>query len=348
MIPILENAVLGTDLDCQNLDLLNIARMTPVPADLVDIDDPRLYDPRVPFPASVTDESVAATAGIQQSKLSLNGVIPFVWRGYTSDRAAPGDGAEYVAHKGAAGGYAALDSSGRVPSAHLTTTASTGTVSSVDLSLPPQLSLLVEAPITDLGTFTVSWNSAPDQSWFGVNGAVDLSSSLSPSFQTGQIPAGLVPAFSATKFTSGTFALAQLPVAAMGTGHARGIVPDPGATGGMRDYLGRDMKWHKFDGSIPYQPRAAMPAITLMSWNATQGIVKISSSSSKFLLFYRVTDVSHPEIINLPFTPVFPGNSITVNVPNGFFVEAYAARDGYNNSSIASYTVVTPLMQPTT
>jgi hypothetical protein len=73
---LLENAELVTDLDCDWHALINLGDFIPVPPPLIGSDDPRLSDPRQMLDGSVTDESVADNAGIQQHKLNLNGLIP--------------------------------------------------------------------------------------------------------------------------------------------------------------------------------------------------------------------------------------------------------------------------------
>ena len=342
MTPILDNAQLGTDLDCQNMDILNVRFMTPVPPGLVDNTDPVWYDRRVPPFASVTNESVSDAAGIQQGKFLFNGPVPASWLGTGTTQAAPGNLVERVAHKGAPNGYAALDSTGKVPSAHFSPTANPGTVSSVGLVMPSELFSVAGSPITTSGTFLVNFNRAQDQTWFGVNGPVGLDPTLKPSFLPGQLPLGLVPSLSAAKFTTGPFSVDQLPVAAgMGSGHSGGILPDTGATGDLHDYIGRDMQWHAFDGSIPYQPRCSMPGIVLGAWDDTSGLVRISISQKDASLFYRVSNPESIGVAVLPFILVPEGN-IAVSVPNNFYVEAYSAKSGYNNSNIASYTVAIP------
>ena len=165
MTPILEEAALGSDLDCQNFDLRNIGHMYPVPVGLVDKNDPTLYDPRVPPFASVTNDSVSPVAEISQSKLNLNDVIPPAW--LATDGAAKGSSSEFRSRKGTPNGYAALDAAGKLLSSNVTAGAGLGTVTSVALLLPPELA--ETPPITDSGAFSPQWNDVPDGSWFGVH-----------------------------------------------------------------------------------------------------------------------------------------------------------------------------------
>ena len=59
MTPIVEDAQLSTDLDCQWNTLQRIRNFHPVPGNLVHIDDPRLSDPRYMLDGSVINESVS-------------------------------------------------------------------------------------------------------------------------------------------------------------------------------------------------------------------------------------------------------------------------------------------------
>ena len=115
MINALDNGIMVTDLDANNLRILNLAHISPPPIDLVTTDDPRLSDARVPLDGSVTNSSVAPTALIDQSKLNLNGDIPLIWLGLDATHAAPGNLVEYLTNKGVPNGYAELDGTGKVP-----------------------------------------------------------------------------------------------------------------------------------------------------------------------------------------------------------------------------------------
>ena len=119
MQPILENAILDTDLDAQFHNLLNVGSFIPIPPNLCSNTDPRLSDARVPLPGSVSDASVSATAWIQQSKINFNGQIPTAWLGSTAITAAQGNLAEYLSNKAQPNGYASLDATTKIPAAQL-------------------------------------------------------------------------------------------------------------------------------------------------------------------------------------------------------------------------------------
>ena len=155
MTPRLENAQLTTDLECGLFALRNLGSINPPPANLVLSTDPRLSDPRMPLAGSVVNASVAAGAAIDQSKLNLNGVIPPAWLGTTATTAAQGSLAEYVANKGQPNGYAALDGTGKVPSAQLPSGVGTGTVTSAGLTMPAQFAV-AGGPVTGSGTLAVT------------------------------------------------------------------------------------------------------------------------------------------------------------------------------------------------
>jgi hypothetical protein len=345
MTPILEDAALGSDLDCQNFNLRNVRALYPVPPGLVDDKDPVLYDPRVPPIASVTNESVSPVAGITQGKLSLNGVIPAPWLGTASGQAARGDLVELASRKGAPNGYVALDSGGKLPPSNILSTASLGTVNTVGLAMPPELDV-TGSPITSTGSFNVPWKNVPDQSWFGVHG-VGLDAVLKPSFRVDQIPLELASAISAAKFTSGVFASERMPVAVFGTGHATGAVPDPGEFGLESDYLGRDMLWHTFAPEVLTQPTCPMPTITLDSWSDTEVLVTVRSPLPGSSMFIRInTGPWHQSKIE-HHNKLFPDVHDTISVQDGDVVWAYAAKSGYNNSDFVGGTnpwkVKTPL-----
>jgi hypothetical protein len=347
MTPELENAELENDLDCQNFVLRNVRTIYPVPPGLVDKDDPSLYDPRVPPIASVTDESVSSAAGIQQSKLSLNGVIPTPWVGTGNKQAARGDLIERVSRKGAANGYAALDSTGKVPLSNVTTGAGVGKVTFVALQMPPELD--VTGPISaSSGIFTVPWKNVPDQSWFGFHGA-GLDSVSSPSFKAEPIHPTFVSAIPASKFTTGQLPPALLPVAVgVGVGNASGAIPDPGAAGHPTDYLGRDMQWHTFQLNVASQPTAPTPTIELNAWSPDEVIVTVRSSlegSSLFILVQKYPAYSESAFV------LSDGEEETISVNDQDVVWAYAAKAGYNNSVFVPdsnpWMVVTPLTEVT-
>src|SRR5678816_3632664 len=137
---LLQEAVLGTDIDFDGFSLLNVDEMLPVPSNLVDLSDARLDDPRTPPAGSVTNAKVAATADIVQSKLNLNGNIPTGWLSTgaldldNSVKAAKGSLVERMANKNVASGYAGLDANSRVAVGQLPSTGpAAGTVNDVKL-----------------------------------------------------------------------------------------------------------------------------------------------------------------------------------------------------------------------
>lgn len=339
MTPIIEDAVLGSHLDCQDFTILNIGRLLPVPSALVDIDDARLSDQRLILDGTVTDESVSSHAGISQSKLFLNGVIPPAWLGSGADQAAPGNLVERISNKGSANGYVPLGSGGLIPSIHIIAGPESGTVNTVKLLLPDEFKKLAE--ITSSGTFNVLWENVPDVSWFGVYGTIGFSTDLIPSFITKTLPLEFMPDLVATKFTTGTFAVLRLPEAiGMGVNHSIGILPDPGANGAPGDYIGRDMKWHSFTTDLAYQPRVPNIQITVnfetpgMSTGAFNVTIRCLLAQS--VLFYRINGGAFTEVHVAPGTS---GNSITLNLSTDDFIEAYGSKPGYNNSDIATYVV---------
>jgi hypothetical protein len=325
MTPIIEDAVLGSDLNCQFHDLLNVDELNPAPPGLVGDDDPRLSDPRTPIPGSVVDASVAIGAGIVQSKLSLNGTIPPAWLGTTSTTAAPGDQAEYLSRKNQPLGYAGLDSGGKVPAAQLPGTVGTGTVTSVALAMPPQFSV-TGSPVTASGTISCGWATALDLSWFGnKEGAAGP-----PKFYTTPFPVALIPALDASIVTSGVFDPARLPVAiGLGPSHAAGAVPDPGdvPAGAPSDYLARDMTYKPVPVFGPiYQP--VCPAPNLVISTGPPYFVTITTGATGLSLFASVDDPSGG------FVPVSSGTQIGINPGQSLY--AYSARTGYTNSPVVA------------
>lgn len=339
MIRLLENAVLSTDLDAQNKSLLNVKGIVPVPGNLVGVDDPRLSDQRAVQDGSVTDNSVSATADITQDKLNLNGAMPAAWIGNGSDQAAQGNLVERVANKGASGGYVPLQGSGKFDLSYLPSTGpQTGTVTYVDLKTPSQLAVS-GGPVTGTGSLDVTWTNQPDKSWLGVNGPVPLSG-LKPSFLNSKIPLSFVPPLDGAKFTTGTFALGRLPVAVgVGAGHAQGVAPDPGngTMGADTDYLGRNMNWQHFDSDLSYQPAVPDVTITLQSYFDGSAYVTIRSPLKGSSLFYKVSPAT--DFTEAVMPTITNDVHITILVAIGKKISAYAAKTGYNNSSIAFYLV---------
>jgi hypothetical protein len=338
MTPIIEDAVLSTDLNCDFHDLLNVNALIPTPPGLVGSDDPRLTNARAPLPGSVVDASCAINAGIVQSKLDLNGQIPVSWLGNTSITAAPGNLAEYLANKNQPLGYAGLDAGGKVPAAQLPGTVGTGTVTSVGLAMPPQFAV-TGSPVTQSGTLSAVWATAADLSWFGnKEGAAGP-----PRFYTDPFPLDLIPDLDASIVASGVLDPARIPIAVgLGPGHAAGAVPDPGGVvippdspvpgGGpdpnavqTSDYLARDMTFKPLPLIGPvYQPVCPAPNLTIGS--GPPYFVTVTSSLSGSSLFYSVDDPTGG------FTPISSGGQVQINPGQSLY--AYCSRVGYTNSGI--------------
>lgn len=330
MIEILQEAQLSTDLEANGNKMLNLGDPSPVPTNLVASDDPRLTDSRIPLDGSVTNASVALAAGIEQSKLNLNGVIPPAWLGTAADQAAPGDLAEYVANKGQPNGYASLDGTGKIPVAQVPTEVGTGTVTSVGLSMPTEF-LVADSPITTSGELVVSWNDAPSLSWFG-NAALVPGV---PSFNAAALPVGLIPSLDTSKIVSGEFDPARLPLAVgLGVGHVSGAVPDPGdGSGGAlaTDYLARDMTYKPIPGlSISYQPNVVNPVLSPSAEIIGAKKITFSTTTPNAVLFYSLTSAA-ADFAEVPEAGYIELDPLAT-------VWSYAARSGYNNSSIVSYT----------
>lgn len=334
MTPIIEDAVLGTDLDARHFDILNLLSIDPPPDNLAESDDPRLTDAREPLPGSVTDASVAADAAIAQAKLSLDGDIPVAWLGTTSTTAAQGDLAEYTANKDQPGGYAGLDGSGKVPAAILPATAGTGTVTSVGLTMPAEFSV-TGSPVTGSGTLAAAWAAVADMSWFGNKSGAPAA----PQFYTTPLPDSLIPDLDADFVTTGTFDPALLPVAVgLGGSHAAGAVPDPGdGSGGAlaTDYLARDMTYKAAPTiAVTYQPTIPDPTLNVSS-NVTGPITVVPNSTITGATFFYslVSDSSDFQ--------EFPAVGY-VSLPGGDTIWVYAAHSGYNNSNVVDTTNTNP------
>lgn len=355
MTPIVEDAQLSTDLDCQWNTLQRIRNFHPVPGNLVHIDDPRLSDPRNMLDGSVINESVANNAAIVQSKLNLNGVMPPAWfsppgpppAGADIDAPAPpvwaarGDLAELLQRKGAPNGYAAVDDNLRLLPENVTPGPGLGTVSEVLMSFPEQFGDLAPAAGASVN-YNLTWKNVPNNSWFGVFGDVGAGIGMgpgigadptsTPAFHVEQFPVDFIPDLDASKFTSGTFPPDTLPVAiGFGPDHAPGMVPDPGdlGDGDADEYLGRDMEYHHFDEHHFYQPKMIEPSITLISLVGDRAEIVIRTEIAGALLFYRW---GRPTFRECP-------TEFHITTTRGTTVEAYTAKEGYNNSSITSYTV---------
>ena len=152
---------------------------------------------------------MAASAAIDQSKLNLNGQIPTAWLGSVIGTAADGSLAEYVSNKNQPGGYAGLDSTGKIPSANLPDEVGLATVTSIGISLPPELRLATgdTNPITTSGTWHLEWIPLAAAAWFGTTAAG------TPAFQYGPLPSAFIPDLDAAQVTSGTFDPLRMPTA---------------------------------------------------------------------------------------------------------------------------------------
>lgn len=332
MKPIIENGILATDLDCQNFFIRNVQQLRPVPAALLDIADPRLSDPRPVPDGSVTNESVAAIAAIDQSKLKFD-LIPPAWKGTGSNQAAQGNLSERLENKGVAGGYAGLTAAGILDAANVTTGIGAGSVNSVGLRMPPQFDVS-GSPVTESGDLTVTWQDAPDKSWLGVDGTGSPDAPPRPGFSTHLIPLELIPDLDAAKFTSDFFDPDRLPPAMpMGVDHSTGgIPPQFFRDGDETDYLGRDIKWHAMTADIDLQPKVSNPQVVVVSIDYDNATYKITLSNTQpgAFLFYR----------ELPFGSGYhkaTENPVVLNVVANNTVQAYAARAGYNNSEIVTF-----------
>lgn len=335
MIALIENGKLATALDANNFNLENVSALEPVPPNLVETDDPRLADDRMPLAGSVTNDSIDPAAGIEQSKLDLNGDIPATWLGTTSTTAAQGDLAELKANKGQPDGYASLDGGGKIPAAQLPSGVGAGTVTSVALSMPADFTVS-GSPITGSGTLTAAWAPivSADPQWFGRKGGAGT-----PQFYSDELPIELIPQLDADQVASGEFDPDRLPEAVgFGVGHASGAVPDPGdGSGGAlaTDYLARDMTYKPLpDLSIPYQPTVDDPVLSPSANITGPQTVVFSCPTVGATIFYSLTSDS-ADFIEVPDVGYISLDPLAT-------VWSYAAHSGYNNSDIVDYTNPNP------
>lgn len=349
MRPILQNAVLGSDLDCANLQLLNLGGFQPVPAELVSSKDPMLSDAREVLDASVVNDSISAVAQIDQSKLNLNGSMPAAWLtpvpiSAADYQAAQGSAAQPLSAKGAANGYAALDSNGLIPSAQVPHGATAGSVTSVGLTMPGRTFNVTGSPVTSVGTLAVSWVDAPNNSYLAA--APIPGGTLRPQFITTPFRQAFIPDFDASKLTTGELGRPRLQLALYGATHRRGMAPDPGQFTHPMSYLARSIHYHDFSQGIPRRPDLPPPQISVIFEKGDKGFTVVVRSAVKdSVLFYRVNDDPFKEAIQSNDdnnSDVFGFSSITLTLQFGDFVEAYAAKQGYNNSGMSSYEVTPP------
>lgn len=330
MIPIIEDSVLGTDLDAQSFSLLNVKSLDPVPPNLATSDDIRLTDARDPAPGSVTNASVAADAAIDQSKLALTGQIPTAWLGTSSTQAAQGDLAEYTSNKNQPGGYAGLDSTGQIPVTVLPDSVGLATVTSIGITLPVELHLAppVVNPITGSGVFKIAWTDMASAGWFGALAAGP------PAYQYVPIPISLVPNLNAGQVTSGTFPPERMTVAIYGAGNAPGAVPDPGngSVGLATDYLARNMTFRTAP-TVAATNQPSLPNPTL-SKQADGSNVKVFAGSTvgTVVFFWSFTAGSG--------FAEFPNPGYVVVNPTGHpNIYVYSSRTGWNNSTVVSLAI---------
>lgn len=330
MTPIIENSILGSDLDASNYWLTNLGGLSPLPPNLATDSHPGLIDARFPLDGSVTDASVADGAAIVQSKLSLYGSIPPAWLGTASNQAAQGDQVEYISNRNQPDGYAGLDATGKISPVNLPGTVGTGTVTSVGLTMPSQFSVS-GSPVTAAGTLAVAWASVADNSWFGNKSGA----AASPQFYTTPLPVALIPALDASIVSSGAFSPPRLPLAiGVGASHAPGAVPDPGSSGDAADYLARDMSFKSPPTVGPtYQPTLDDPTIT-PSLNVVGAVtVSFVHPVADVIFFYSLTGATSG------FVEV---SASYVSLPAGGTLWGYAAHTGYNNSAVVTITNSNP------
>lgn len=329
MIKRLDNAVLLNDLDANAQRILNAGEESIFEGSgLLVSSDQRLADQRLILDGSVSNASVAGDAGIDQSKLLLDGDLPANYLGTAKQKAAKGSLYQPVADKGAPEGYAPLDGDGRLPAGNYPFS-SGGTVNEIRFSMPED-DFTVATPVVTLdGSLEALWNSKPGPCWFGVPPTSELSGAV-PRFNFTPIDPDMVPALDVSKIESGMFHVEQLP-AALGVGaeHALGVVPDTGETGDPGDYLARDMTYRRFRRSVSYQPNLSKPVVNIVFYSGGNAYLSIISLSGA-KLFYRVD-----------FDGTFAPVAGSIVVPTGSIVEAYAAKPGYNTSDFTQFTIPT-------
>src|SRR5262252_2213932 len=136
----LENAQLVTDLDFKDKNLLHSGHWTPAPGNLVGEDDSRLSDARPVKDGTVSNESVAVDAAIDQGKFHFIPNPPSSSIGTSPEQAADGGAVQQSIAKGSVDGYAELDVNAQLPSAQVAAT-TTGTLKVLELVFPPELGL---------------------------------------------------------------------------------------------------------------------------------------------------------------------------------------------------------------
>jgi hypothetical protein len=367
------DAILASDLDCDGYGIRNAGAIHAL--NLVEQDDPRLYDARMMLPGSVYDLHVfppplpppppmpgdspiapppETDHRIVQSKLNLNGNCPANYLSLpppapdapSPTRAARGDLYQPVDQKGFAYGYASLDSAAKIPIGQVPTLGG-GTLRQISLKLPVELYLVspAGADLSGAVVFNVGWSGAPALSWFGTS-PLDVTGAP-PRFVRGFLPASLVPGLDGTIFTSGLFDRNRLPVAiGVGTAppHGPGMVPDPGESGDPTDFLGRDMLYHPMRTEISYQPRVTEPYVVILSMGEVAlGGADITGATSPDAQELRVqiycndnTALIMYRINKSGFFKEYSGETIFLNP--GDTVETFTMKVGYNSSAFVYYT----------
>lgn len=335
MIRGIDNGKMVTDLDAAFFIIRNLGAITPPPPNLITEDDPRLSDARNMVPGSVTDDSIADDAAISQFKFSFHdNALPPAWLGTDDTHAAQGDLVQYASDRDQINGYPSLDVNGKLLTG-TTPTAGTGTLHTIDIQMPlGEVTTLQDTTGTNIVS-TGYWNAQDPETWFGnFTGGAAV-----PTFKNNIFPVDLIPNFDASKITSEVFTIDQVPMAVgVGASHSAGLLPDPGSTdtdssAQPDDYLSRGMDYLPMKPVVSIQPTLPPPSITVQSTKADQVYVNITSGVAGTTLFYRTSGDVFTEITSLMLPLV-----LTV----GTIVSAYAAKIGYNNSNIATYTVVPP------
>lgn len=342
----IDNAVLGTDLDADGLNIKNLGALNPVPSNIVETSDPRLSDNRTPLDGSVTDAKVAPGAGITQDKLSLNGSIPLPWLGDSASQAAQGNLTEYLSKKGQPNGYAELDGAGKVPAGQMPTGAGFGTVTSVGLSVPGVFTMTGDpSPIVGAGAFAFDWITQAAEAWFGNPFAFPAA----PQFNTAPLPPGLIPSLDASILVSGTLLAALLPIAiGLGAAHAIGAVPDPGdGSGGAlaSDYLARDMSYKPIPAAVlddtDYGP----------AWNGVKTIAPSQNAVYDWGHRFDTNDNGKVNVLDqvagIPVTDADGKLVAPKNIPDGDLVGNSATQELFNKRIVPRKINVPPSATPT-
>lgn len=326
----IDNGLLLSDLDANNFVIRNLESIDD--PQFVTIDDPRLTDARNVLPGSVITEDVSEDAAIDQSKLQLDGDIPLNYLGQTEDKAAPGDVVLYKSTKNASFGYGGLGLDGKLPSGTVPTVG-TGSVTDIDVQFPESAFTVVPAHSGTDRVFDVYWTSQNPETFLGnMSGAPSI-----PTFMGAEFPITLIPNIDGSKITSGVFPVGRVPIAQpVGGGHAPGLVPEPGSdsldpSAQPANYLARDLTWKVMQRVVSYQPQLPTPSITVETYiGVGLARVLISESTAGCNLFFGVN--------GSPFIEMQPSD-FPFEASVGDVVTTYAAKIGYNNSDIYSYTI---------